>query len=70
MIDEVKEVMGSLATGNLTRKIARDYQGSYGALKTDINNTVDKLVQMVTEIRETAEKVKHGTTRFCARFPT
>jgi methyl-accepting chemotaxis protein len=60
VIDEVKDVVGSLATGNLTRKITRDYQGSYGGLKTDINNTVDKLVQMVTDIRDTAEKVKQG----------
>ncbi|MGV3590342.1 MAG: methyl-accepting chemotaxis protein [Gammaproteobacteria bacterium] len=60
VIVEVKDVVGALATGDLTRKIARDYQGSYGALKTDINNTVDKLVEMVNEIRDTAEKVKHG----------
>jgi methyl-accepting chemotaxis protein len=60
VITEVKDVVGSLATGDLTRKITRDYQGSYGALKTDINHTVDKLVQMVSEIRETADKVKRG----------
>ncbi|HEY0961880.1 MAG TPA: methyl-accepting chemotaxis protein [Pseudomonadales bacterium] len=60
VITEVKDVVGALATGDLTRKIARDYQGSYGALKVDINNTVEKLVQMVNEIRDTAEKVKRG----------
>jgi methyl-accepting chemotaxis protein len=60
VIVEVKEVVGAMATGNLTRKITREYQGSYGSLKTDINHTVDKLVQMVTEIRDTAERVKQG----------
>jgi methyl-accepting chemotaxis protein len=60
VIVEVKDVVGSLATGNLTRKITRDYRGSYELLKTDINHTVDKLVEMVSEIREMADKVKQG----------
>ncbi|MEY4641177.1 MAG: hypothetical protein RLZZ227_1171 [Pseudomonadota bacterium] len=62
VIDEVKDVMASMAAGDLTRKITRDYRGSYDKLKTDINNSVEKLVVMVTDIRETADKVKQGAS--------
>ena len=60
VIVEVKEVIASLAAGNLTRRIFREYPGCYGSLKADINHTVDKFVQTVTEIRASAEKVKQG----------
>jgi methyl-accepting chemotaxis protein len=60
VISETGAAVSSLAEGNLNRKIAADFQGSYAKLKEDINNTIDKLVDVVTNIRESAGSVKIG----------
>jgi methyl-accepting chemotaxis protein len=62
VISEASAVLGGLASGSLTRKITKEYKGSYETLKLDINSTIDKLVEVVTDIRETAEKVKQGAS--------
>jgi methyl-accepting chemotaxis protein len=60
VISETGAAVGSLADGNLNRKITADFQGSYARLKEDINNTIDKLVDVVTNIRDSAASVKSG----------
>jgi methyl-accepting chemotaxis protein len=62
VIAETGTAVASLAEGNLNRKIAADFQGSYANLKADINNTIDKLVEVVTNIRESAVNVKTGAS--------
>ena len=62
VINETGAAVASLADGNLNRKIAADFQGSYANLKADINNTIDKLVEVVTNIRESAVSVKVGAS--------
>jgi methyl-accepting chemotaxis protein len=60
VIAETGAAVASLADGNLNRKITADFHGSYANLKADINNTIDKLVEVVTSIRESAVNVKSG----------
>lgn len=62
VLKDAGESLGALAEGRLTRRIDGDYQGSFGKLKTDINATIDKLVSVVTDIAETANRVKTAST--------
>ena len=57
MTDLVR-VLGALSKGDLTEKIATDYQGTFGKLKDDANMTVDKLTEIVRQIREASETIK------------
>jgi len=54
-IDDVARVLGAVSEGDLTQKIEKNYQGAYADLKEYVNNTVDKLSQVVTEVNSSAE---------------
>ena len=54
-VQDVVEVMNALAEGDLTRTISRDYQGAFADMKQYVNETVDKLSQVVTEVNGGAE---------------
>jgi methyl-accepting chemotaxis protein len=54
--------ISELAEGRLTRKIETEYSGSYDSLKRDINQTIDKLVEVVSEISESGLSVKEGAS--------
>ncbi|HWK55614.1 MAG TPA: methyl-accepting chemotaxis protein, partial [Hyphomicrobiales bacterium] len=67
LLDMLQQVMGetgaamsALAGGDLTRKIHGDYPGVYGSLRDGINNTGDRLLEVVREIRDSAAGVKAG----------
>lgn len=53
-INDVIRVLGALAKGDLNEKITRDYQGDFGQLKRDANGTVEKLKEIITDIRQAA----------------
>lgn len=56
----IAEVMGELSGGNLQRQIERDYQGTFGQVKDDINRTVAKLGEIVAELSMAADQVETG----------
>ncbi len=62
VIQDTIRVFGAMADGNLTEKINKDYQGSFEQLKNDANATIDKFVQVVNEIQNTAASVKTGAS--------
>ncbi len=53
-------VLEALSNGDLTKTIEADYQGSFGKLKNDANTTVNKLTEIITEIRNSAASVSSG----------
>lgn len=60
VIEESASALAALSEGKLTRKITTDFKGVYGKLKGDVNLTIDKLINVVNEIRECAGNVKSG----------
>jgi methyl-accepting chemotaxis protein len=54
-INDVVRVMGVLSEGDLTQKIDKSYEGSFGVLKDYTNNTLSKLSQVVTEVNNGAQ---------------
>ena len=44
-----------LANGNLTEKITNDYEGTFGRLKDYSNNTVEKLTEIINEVRSSTD---------------
>lgn len=60
VILDASSVMSALAEGDLTRKIESDYEGSFAALKEDINSTVDKLTEVVVDIKHSSGQVRVG----------
>jgi methyl-accepting chemotaxis protein len=54
-VGDVGDVMLALSEGDLTRRIERDYEGAFGEMKHYINQTVEKLSQVVVEVNGGAE---------------
>jgi len=47
-------VLSAMSDGNLTKVIHKDYQGSFGELKLDVNTTINKLTDIITRIRDSS----------------
>ena len=67
MINDTIRVINAVSQGNLNEKINSDYKGTFNQLKTDVNNTIEKLTEIVKSIRESsvqvssaAEEISHG----------
>ena len=68
-INEVVSVMRSVSTGDLTNKVESDFEGVFDQLKQDVNATVNRLTDVISDIQrqtqagaETAEEVS-GTAQ-------
>lgn len=55
---DVGDMLKGLANGDLRREITRDYQGRFGDLKRDANDTARKLIGIVSDIQTAANEVK------------
>ncbi len=58
-LDTVR-VLSALSMGDLSQKIEREYQGSFEKLKHDANATIEKLHEVVTDIRHSSDSVATG----------
>ncbi|MCC6535405.1 MAG: methyl-accepting chemotaxis protein [Burkholderiales bacterium] len=56
-LNEVARVLGAVASGDLTEKITNEYSGAFGQLKDDSNTTVEKLVEIVRQLREATDSI-------------
>ncbi|EIJ44311.1 methyl-accepting chemotaxis protein [Beggiatoa alba B18LD] len=56
-VEDTMRMFAALAKGDLTQKIERDYLGSLEQLKNDANSTVEKLTEVISFIKETADAV-------------
>ena len=65
-ISDVVRVMGALAEGDLNKTIDKDYEGSFAELKSYANNTVRKLLQVVTEVNNGAQSLASAAEQVSA----
>ena len=54
-LNDVAEVLGAMAQGDLTRRITRDYMGLFGQVKDSVNTSSDKLTQVMGEVHAAAD---------------
>ena len=59
-VDDVKRVFGALSVGDLSQRIDREYEGDFGQLKEDANNTVDKLREVIGTISHSSDSIASG----------
>jgi methyl-accepting chemotaxis protein len=65
-LEDVAQVLGSLAQGDLTHTIANDYQGTFGQLKQDTNTTVARLRDIVRNIKESTDAINTAAREIAA----
>lgn len=59
-LNEVVRVLGALSRGDLTETITTDYQGAFGQLKDSSNTTVEKLEQIIHQIKDATDCINTG----------
>ncbi|MCP4432886.1 MAG: PAS domain-containing protein [Gammaproteobacteria bacterium] len=59
--EEINEVMEAVSNGKLTSKVAGDYSGIYDAVKQNINFTIEKLDNVVSEIRDSGDFIRDAS---------
>ncbi len=74
VLSDTAASISEMAEGRLTRKIDTEYEGRYDSVKADVNQTIDKLVEVVSEIstssvsvKEAAGEISSGNTNLSQR---
>ncbi|MES2260141.1 MAG: methyl-accepting chemotaxis protein [Pseudomonadota bacterium] len=65
-IADVVRVMGALSDGDLGKTIDKPYEGAFGQLKEYANNTVAKLLQVVTEVNNSVQSLASASEQVSA----
>jgi len=60
-LNEVVRVLNALSRGDLTEIITNDYAGTFRQLKNDSNATVEKLQEIIGQIKAAADSINTGT---------
>ncbi|WP_193332173.1 methyl-accepting chemotaxis protein [Pseudoalteromonas ulvae] len=59
-VSETARMLDSMAHGDLTQRIEKEYKGSFDKLKRDINTTADKLTEVIDKINSSSNLVASG----------
>jgi methyl-accepting chemotaxis protein len=54
---DLGRVLDALSRGDLTEKISNDYPGVFGQLKDDANTTVEKLTEIIAQVKNSTELI-------------
>jgi methyl-accepting chemotaxis protein len=65
-LNEVVRVLGALSRGDLTQTITNNYSGTFGQLKEDSNITVEKMKEIVGQIKEASETINTAAKEIAA----
>lgn len=65
-LEDLARVLESMAHGNLNERIVKDYSGSFGRLKEDVNGTLNKFNEVISGIRQASDAVKVGAEEIAA----
>lgn len=60
-VSDIKQLFSSLADGDLSQTIHREYDGEFAQLKSDANTTVEKLRDIISEISEASRSIARGS---------
>jgi methyl-accepting chemotaxis protein len=65
-LQDIAQVLSSVARGDLTHTIHSDYQGLFGTLKQDTNTTVERLREIVQNIKESTDSINTAAREISA----
>ncbi len=65
-ITEAMDVLSAMSGGDLTRTITGDYQGKFLELKNSVNDTVEKLSEIIGEVRGSADSLSSASEEISA----
>ncbi len=61
VLDEIALVMGSLARGDLSQTIERDFSGMFAKVKEDVNDSMTNLQEMIQKLRNSTRDITQSS---------
>ncbi|HWP26609.1 MAG TPA: methyl-accepting chemotaxis protein [Xanthobacteraceae bacterium] len=65
-LSDIVDMMGALASGDLTKRITADYQGMFAKLKGDTNAMAERISATIAEIKASAREVTNAAAEISA----
>jgi len=66
VFEEVANVMGTIAKGDMTKAMSGDYKGQFAVVKSDINATRDNLEDIISKLRDSAVQINTSSEEITA----
>ncbi|USH05235.1 HAMP domain-containing protein [Grimontia kaedaensis] len=63
---DMQRILGSMARGDLTERIDKDYHGRFAQLKIDANSTIERLTQVIGNIRHAASTISNSSNEIAS----
>ncbi|MDD1780253.1 methyl-accepting chemotaxis protein [Enterovibrio sp. ZSDZ35] len=63
---DVQRILGAMASGDLTERIEKNYVGRFGQLKSDTNSTIEKLTQVISDIRRASATISNSSNEIAS----
>ncbi|MDX1958417.1 MAG: methyl-accepting chemotaxis protein [Leptospiraceae bacterium] len=60
-LNEFSRMMEALAKGDLTKRIDKDFQGTFGQIKDYTNTTVERIYEVISEVRINVDNVVNAS---------
>lgn len=58
VFEDIAGVMSKMSTGDMNQSIARDYQGAFGRVQDDVNNTLKQLKNISTNLSQSTDSIQ------------
>ncbi|WP_028021984.1 methyl-accepting chemotaxis protein [Enterovibrio calviensis] len=65
-LEDMQRMLGAMAKGDLTQRIEKNYSGRFGQLKADANTSIDKLTQVIGDIRRASETITNSSNEIAS----
>src|SRR5690606_32672259 len=65
-LEQVSQVLTALADGNLTARMDGDYHGVFATMRDDANRTVERLAEIVNQIRSGSDAINASASEIAA----
>ncbi|MDD1793697.1 methyl-accepting chemotaxis protein [Enterovibrio sp. ZSDZ42] len=65
-LEDMQRMLGAMARGDLTQRIEKNYSGRFGQLKADANTSIDKLTQVIGDIRRASETITNSSNEIAS----
>ncbi|WP_407334094.1 methyl-accepting chemotaxis protein [Enterovibrio sp. 27052020O] len=65
-LEDMQRILSAMAKGDLTQRIEKRYDGRFGQLKADTNASIDRLTQVISNIRRASETISNSSNEIAS----
>ncbi|WP_394209078.1 methyl-accepting chemotaxis protein [Enterovibrio calviensis] len=65
-LEDMQRILSAMAKGDLTQRIEKSYNGRFAQLKADTNTSIDRLTQVIGNIRLASETISNSSNEIAS----